>query len=230
MNKNRWLRLLSYSLIIVGIILIALPKINHSRIGTRVNKNYEVALEMDSETLKENIDAEATFDFSAIDEISTTGTLLSTDEIDPSLIIGRLYIPSISVNLTLYNGLTNNILLAGVGTMRPHLKMGEGNFPVAGHYTYGTPESNLLFTDLTSVEIGDLIYLTNNETIYEYEAYDTKVVEPSDTQWIEDAVAVEHGQPVISLMNCYFVDDVDTGKRYFVFGELVDSYPVEHDL
>lgn len=230
MKKNTLFRILSFGLILVGIILIALPKINHTRIGKRVDKNYEVALDLPAETLKENMETETTFDFSAIDEISTSGTLLSTDAIDPSLIIGRLYIPSISLNLTLYNGLTNDILLAGVGTMRPGLEMGAANFPIAGHYTYGTLESNLLFTDLTSVAIGDSIYLTDNETVYEYKAYDTKVVEPSDTQWIEDAVAEEHGTPIISLMNCYFVDGVDTGDRYFVFGELVDSYPVEHDI
>lgn len=230
MNKNRLLQILSFGLILIGIALIALPRINHWRIGNRVEKNYEVALELPSETLQENSTNETTFDFAAIDEINASGTLLSTDYVDPNLIIGRLMIPSIQLNLTLYNGLTNDILLAGVGTMRPDLTMGEGNFPIAGHYTYGMNGANILFTDLTSVEMGDDIYLTDNEMVYQYRAFDSKIVAPSEVQWIDDAVAKEHGKPIISLMNCYFVDDVDTGDRYFLFGELVDSYPIEEHL
>lgn len=230
MNKNRLLKILSFALILIGIVLIALPRINHSRIGNRVEKNYEVAVDLPAETLKENMEKETTFNFEAVDQITTSGTLLSTDYVDSDLIIGRLMIPSINLNLTLYNGLTNDILLAGVGTMRPGLTMGEGNFPIAGHYTYGTNEAGILFTDLTSVQMGDEIYLTDNNMIYEYVAYDSKVVEPSEVHWIDDAVAAEHGKPIISLMNCYFVDGVDTGDRYFLFGELVDSYPVEENI
>lgn len=224
MKKNRLLRVLSYGLILVGIVLLALPTINQKKIGNRTNDNYEVALEMPADSLKENLDKETSFDFSSIEEITTSGTWLSPEYVDPSLIIGRLYIPSIDANLTVFNGLTNDILHAGVGTMRPNLKMGEGNFPIAGHYAY---DPSVVFGDLTSVEVGDEIYLTNNETVYEYVVYETRVVDPSEVYWIEDAVAEEHGKPIISLMNCYYINRQNTGDRFFVFGELMDSYPIE---
>lgn len=222
--KNRLLRIFSYLLIIVGIILLALPTINQRKIGKRSENNYEVTLEMSADDLKNNLEAEASFDFDSIQEISTSGTWLSPEFIDPSLMIGRLYIPSIDVNVTVFNGITNDILHAGVGTMRPNLTMGEGNFPIAGHYSH---DPSIMFGDLTSVEMGDKIYLTNNETIYEYEVYDTRVVEPNEVHWIEDAISEEHGKPIISLMNCYYVDGKNTDDRFFVFGELVDSYLIE---
>lgn len=222
--KNRLLRIFSYLLIIIGIILLALPTINQRKIGKRSENNYEVTLEMSADDLKNNLEAEASFDFDSIQEISTSGTWLSPEFIDPSLMIGRLYIPSIDVNVTVFNGITNDILHAGVGTMRPNLTMGEGNFPIAGHYSH---DPSIMFGNLTSVEMGDKIYLTNNETIYEYEVYDTRVVEPNEVHWIEDAISEEHGKPIISLMNCYYVDGKNTGDRFFVFGELVDSYLIE---
>lgn len=223
MKKNKFLRGFSYFLIISGIILLLLPTINQWHIGNRSEKNHDVALDMSAEMMQGNMNTEAEFDFDSIEEITTSGTWLSPGVIDPSLIIGRLYIPSIDVNLTVFNGVTNQILHAGVGTMRPDLTMGEGNFPIAGHYSRN---KDVLFGNLTAVEIGDEIFLTDNETVYEYRVYETRKVLPSESEWILDDVAEEHGSPIISLMNCFYENGVNSGKRYFVFGELVDTHPI----
>ena len=223
MKKNKIIRLISYLLILVGIILLALPRINQYRIGNRQEKNTQVAQDTSAQSMKDNLNSETSFDFDSIEEITTTGTWLSPEYIDPSLIIGRLYLPSIDVNLTVFNGVTNEILHAGVGTMRPDLKMGEGNFPIAGHYSQ---DDSILFGDLISMEIGDDIFLTDNETVYEYRVYETRVVEPTEVEWIQDDVAESHGKPIISLMNCYYVDGHRTDDRYFVFGELVDTHDI----
>lgn len=219
--KKKGLRLLSYLLIVSGIILLLLPQINHWVIGNRTQKNLDVALEMSTDTLQNNLQSETSFDFGAIEEISATGTVLSPEYIDPSLIIGRLYVPSIDINVTVFNGVTNDILHAGVGTMRPSLTMGEGNIPIAGHYAH---DPTLLFGNLTAVDLGDEIFLTDNDKVYEYVVYDTKIVKPSEVEWISEDVATEHGSPVISLMNCYYVDGVRTDDRFFVFGELVEVH------
>ena len=81
---------------------------------------------------------------------------------------------------------------------------------------------NVLFADLTSVAMDDAIFLTDNEKMYEYRVYDTKIVDPSEIEWIYDEVSEERGKPVLSLMNCYYVDGKNSGDRYFVFAELVD--------
>lgn len=219
MKKQRFLSILSFLLIAAGILLLLSPQITSWWVGYQSNQNTAVTEEISAQTLQENLTGESSFDFEAIEEISPTGVLLDGGAVDESLIVGRLLIPSIDLNLTVYNGVTNQILNAGVGTMRPDLTMGEGNFPIAGHYA---STSNVLFADLTSVAIGDEILLTDNETTYEYRVYDTKIVEPSEVEWIYDEVAEERGAPVISLMNCYYIDGQNSGDRYFVFGELVD--------
>lgn len=224
MNKQKFFRIVSYVLIFVGILLLLLPQLNHMRIGNRTEKNNLAAEEISAQEMQDNLNSETTFDFDSIEEISTSGTWLSPEYIDEDLIIGRLYIPSIEANLTIFNGISNSILHAGVGTMRPDLTMGEGNFPIAGHYAR---DENILFGNLTALEIGDKIYLTDNETVYEYEVYETRTVDPTEVEWIEDAVAEEHGKPIISLMNCFYVDGQNSGDRYFVFGELTDTVDLE---
>ncbi|AEB30176.1 putative sortase [Carnobacterium sp. 17-4] len=204
----------------MGLLLLVLPQLNQWRIGNRSEKNAAIAEEISAKDMQNNLHSKTIFDFDSIEEISTSGTWLSPEMIDPSLIIGRLYIPNIELNLTVFNGLSNSILHAGLGTMRPDLMMGKGNFPIAGHYS---ADPDILFGNLISVELGDKIYLTDNEKVYEYEVYETRSVDVTEGKWIKDAVAEEHGKPVISLMNCYYIDGQNSGDRYFVFGELVDT-------
>lgn len=210
---------MSTALITIGILLLLSPRITSWWIGHRSKQNVSEIEKISAQTLQDNLAGESDFDFDAIEEISPTGALLDGSAVDKSLIVGRLFIPSIDLNLTVYNGVTNQILNAGVGTMRPNLTMGEGNFPIAGHYA---SNKDVLFADLTSVAIDDEIFLTDNDKIYEYRVYDTKIVNPSEIEWIYDEVAEERGKPVISLMNCYYVNGRNSGDRYFVFGELVD--------
>ena len=219
MIKVKFLRLLSYLVVFVGLFLLVLPQLNQFRIDNRAKKNNAVAEELSATDMQNNINSKTSFDFDSIEEISTSGTWLSPDLIDQNLIIGRLYIPSIDLNLTVFNGLSNSILHAGLGTMRPGLTMGQGNFPIAGHYS---ADSDILFGNLISVEIGDKIYLTDNEKIYEYKVYETRIVDVTEVKWVENTVAKEHGKPIISLMNCYYIDGQNSGDRYFVFGELIE--------
>lgn len=222
--KNKILSLLSILLIFAGITLIFLPTISSYVIERRTAENVTMVEEISAETLQANLESASEFDFDSILEISPSQTFLASNQIDESLLLGQLLIPSIDLNLTLYNGVSNSILHAGVGTMRPNLEMGKGNFPIAGHYA---SNKKALFGDLTSVAIGDSVYLTDNDQLYKYEVYDTKIVEPTEIEWIQDDIAGEHGDPIISLMNCYYVNGKNTDKRYFVFAELVDSYDAD---
>ena len=219
MIKVKFLRLLNYLVVFVGLFLLVLSQLNQFCIDNRDKKNNAVAEEISATDMQNNINSKRSFDFDSIEEISTSGTWLSPDLIDQNLIIGRLYIPSIDLNLTVFNGLSNSILHAGLGTMRPGLTMGQGNFPIAGHYS---ADSDILFGNLISVEIGDQIYLTDNEKIYEYKVYETRIVDVTEVKWVENTVAKEHGKPIISLMNCYYIDGQNSGDRYFVFGELIE--------
>lgn len=222
--KNQLCSLFSVLLILAGLTLIFLPNLSSRVIEKRTEENALVVEEVLAETLQANLASESEFDFDSILEVSPSQTFLAAKEIDDNLLLGQLLIPSIDLNLAVYNGVTNSILHAGVGTMRPNLEMGQGNFPIAGHYA---SNKNALFGDLISVAIGDLVYLTDNDQLYEYQVYETKIVEPTEIEWIQEDIAEKNGEPILSLMNCYYVDGKNTDKRYFVFAELVDSYDAE---
>ncbi|NMA95986.1 MAG: class A sortase [Clostridiales bacterium] len=124
------------------------------------------------------------------------------------------------MNLPILKGITDANLLVGATTMRPDQIMGEGNYPLAGHYN---KSQGKLFHHLMDVDVGAIIKITNKETVYEYRVYDTIIVPETDVHLIEDQEAIDRGKPITSLMVCYYTSK--NGKIYFVLGELIDEYP-----
>lgn len=145
-------------LLIAGLILILLPIITSWIIDQRTSQNVDQVKDLPAEVLQENLSREGTFNFEDIAEISTSS--ITSKKPDPDFLIGHLTIPKVGIDLPVYNGVTNEILNVGIGTMRQGVKMGEGNFPIAGHYS----RRGTLFGKLNDVQIGDSIFLTDNES------------------------------------------------------------------
>ena len=216
-------------LIVAGLILISLPYLSNAKLEKESQKAVSIVTnEIAPEEIQANLEAEPSaedFNFSAIEDIPETGTLLNVNSINKKSILGQIVIPSIDLNLVLLRGTTNANLLAGAGTMKPSQKMGEGNYAVAGHYA----KRGVLFGDLTNVKKNAIIRITDKTTIYEYKVFGAKSVSPERVELISDIEAEKHGKPIISLMNCHYVNGKNTGNRYFVFGELVNSYEYSED-
>ncbi|GAA0365930.1 class A sortase [Alkalibacterium iburiense] len=219
--KRRIVTLIGLLFIVIGIVMLSLPKMAEYNINNHVTRVDDMYHTLDSNQLRSNVESEAEFDFSAIDDISPTDTFFDPANLDSNLVLGQIVIPSIDVQLTIFKGITNQILNAGVGTMKENQTMGKSNYSLAGHYTH----SGQLFGRLEELNIGDKILLNDKEMIYEYDVYDTLIVPPTAVEMIEDQLAEEHGNAIVSLMNCFYVDDVNTGDRYFVLGELVGTHP-----
>lgn len=192
-------------------------EIKNKEIESNINESLNVLNDLSHEDIKKNISKEGEYDYSAIDNIDLSNIEKINKEEIKSLASGRLIIPSVNINLPIFNGITNKTLSNGVGIMQANSKMGEGNFALAGHYSR---RKNNLLNRLADAEIGSKIQVTDNHRIYEYIIYDTKTVEPTETEWIKDEVAYEHGKPILSLMNCNYKNGKNTGYRYFVFAEL----------
>ena len=213
-------------LIVFGLILIISPRIKDTVVENTVENTVEIIADYTPEKIKENEqNEEAEFDFSIVEDISVTGTLMSTNKVNKDLLVGQLVIPRVDMNIPIFKGINNSNLLAGSATMRKDQKMGTGNYPLAGHYM---KEKDVLFGSLMDVKEGDIIRVTDKETIFEYLTYEVKVVPDTALYIIDDAEADKIGKPIISLMTCYYSSN--TGKRYFVMGELTSSYPYTEDL
>ena len=94
----------------------------------------------------------------------------------------------------------------------------EANVYIAGHRLgYPNTESWLTFWDLSSVGVGDDIYVTDaNGTKYTYNVFKTFVVRPSDTH-VTDS---QPGKNIVTLQSCTLPD---YKQRLIVQGELTDT-------
>ena len=221
-------KILPIILIVIGLALIAVPFYGKYKIKENM-KNATISIaEVKPEQLKQNderVIPQEHFDFEKIDEISPTSTFLSSGNIDKSLLIGQIVVPSVNMNLSIFKGATNDNLLAGVATMKMEDKMGEQNFTLAGHYN---KDKSILFGALMDVKVDDIVRVTDKTYIYEYKIYDTRVVDDTALYMIENEESVKRGNAIISLMTCYHSSK--TGKRYFALGDLVQVYPYSQEL
>lgn len=206
-------------LIVIGILLLLSPTIKDLSVVKKVDETVKVVEEYTPEIIKENETNAAEFDFNIVEDISVTGTLINQNKVNLDLIVGQLVVPSINLNIPVFKGINNTNLLAGSATMREDQTMGQGNYPLAGHYV---KDKDVLFGSLMDVKEGDIIRLTDKETIFEYETYEVKLVPDTAVYLIDNQESENIGNPIISLMTCYYSSK--TGKRYFVMGELKESY------
>jgi sortase A len=109
--------------------------------------------------------------------------------------IGIISIPKIDANVALSEGIGTEILKYAVGHFTETPMPGEqGNSCFAGHrsYTY-----NQYFNRLDEVNIGDRIIVTTKDGEFEYEVYESKVVEPEEISVLDNTKGAE-----ITLVTC----------------------------
>lgn len=112
--------------------------------------------------------------------------------------IGVINIPKIKIKLPIFD--TTNDLFLAKGT-----SLLEGtSYPTGGKSTHavisghrGLPEAKL-FTDLPELKKGDQFYIEINKKIHAYEVDQIKVVEPTNTDYLQ----IEKGKDYVTLLTC----------------------------
>lgn len=166
-------------LIAAGIILILIPIAGSLYTSYQQDKLYEEYLNsQEMITAIEDLDTAFTEPPTPTSEAVTAEPVKPVDTYKPT-VIGRIKIPSASINLLLVEGTTSKDLNWGAGHMPSTPMPGEtGNCAIAGHrnYTFGS-----YFSRLGEVQTGDLITIEYNKNEYTYEAYEILTVLPDDT-------------------------------------------------
>jgi sortase A len=97
-----------------------------------------------------------------------------------------------------------------------------GNFAVSGHSAgnvYETSQYKFIFSGLTRLTNGDLIYMDYNGTRYSYRVTGANTVEPSDSAALRRIANENPGKPMITLITC---TPLGTSKyRLLVYGEQI---------
>ena len=176
-------------MILSGIGVASYPVISNmvaQRHASTAIQNYDETVQsMDTEKLDAAKEAARRYnqqlgnalDRDAAGEAEDTGTSY-VDLIDVGESLGYITIPKIDVNLPIYEGTNDDVLLKGVG----HLE--GSSYPLGGESTHsvltghrGLAEA-VLFTDLDKLQEGDKFYLHIMDEVLAYQVDQVKVVLP----------------------------------------------------
>lgn len=126
--------------------------------------------------------------------------------------IGKIAIPSVHILLPIIEGVTNQSMSVGAGTMKPGQQMGKGNYALASH---NMNDYKTLFSPLLNIQKGAKIYLTNGTETFIYKVNRKEYINPNQVDVIDD----EQGKTEITLITC----SMDGKQRLLVQGNLVDQ-------
>ena len=196
-------------MILSGIGVASYPVISNmvaQRHASTAIQNYDDTVKsMDTEKLdaakeaarRYNEQLGSALDRDAAGEAEETGTSY-VDLIDVGESLGYITIPKIDVNMPIYEGTSDDVLLKGVG----HLE--GSSYPLGGENTHsvltghrGLAEA-VLFTDLDKLQEGDKFYLHVMDEVLAYQVDQVKVVLPEET----DDLTIVQGQDYCTLVTC----------------------------
>lgn len=201
------------------------PVMNHVVGPAQLERAHASAAELTQEDIQENIERltlpeddagkaarDELFDPSSIETIDALAAkpVMNTDQI-----VGGVYAPTVNMNMPILYGLSQEVLYSGAGTMKKDQKMGEGNYALLGH---NSKNPDALFAPTHRLKVGDPVYVSDKTTVYTYTVTETKVVNPSEIQVIDDVLDAS----ILTLISC----TDDSKQRVVVHAELSDEQPV----
>lgn len=136
-------------------------------------------------------------------------------------LMARVKIPAIDVDLPIYHGTSDAVLLEGVG----HLE--GSSLPIGGPDTHAVLTAHrgladaAMFTNLDRVKVGDTFTIEVFGEVLTYRVRETKVVAPEDA----DALRAVPGEDLVTLVTCTPLG-INT-HRILVTGERITPTPIE---
>ena len=193
--KKRLISIAIVLLFITGVVFILIDPIQ----AYLINRTGEELLEVTATEMELNdaIDvSKVSFDFNEAVTLSIEDVMKAQLNRDDIYAIGSIIVPSVKMQLPIVKGVGKYSLAVGAGTMKPYQKMGVGNYALAGHYF--KDKNDLLFSPLYNTAIGDVVYITNKSSVYEYKISKKNVIAATDVYIIND---VAH-QVLLTLITC----------------------------
>lgn len=214
--------MITIGIVIIGIV-VGKPLLSAYNVSQATNGDVfsEVSAEQmaQNQTRDVSLDGEIIGDGSEYDPqlIENIDYVPSDAEINVDDMVGQIYIPAVDLHQPILDPMTNENLWVSAVTMKPNQKMGEGNYALAGHMM---ANKNLLFSPLENAEAGQVVYLTDRDTVYEYTIDTVEVVHETSGEVILDDV----GDEMITLVTCEHPWNPNT--RIVVQGQLNSEYNI----
>ncbi|ENZ6560418.1 class A sortase [Enterococcus faecium] len=119
--------------------------------------------------------------------------------------VGMIQIPSINMNLPILEGMSQENLSVGAGTMKPNQELGKGNFALAGHYM---TNAGLLFGGIKNVKKNDPVQVTYKNKTMNFKVIKIEHITAEDNQVIFDS----EGNGILTLITCDSSVDGTNGR------------------
>ncbi|MBC1398889.1 class A sortase [Listeria fleischmannii] len=211
-------KIIAIIILVIGLLLIFSPFIKSGIV--KYLSGHDSITNYSAQTLEDNNKKQATFDYDSVQLPSMKNVVEGARDYDKDAVVGSVAVPSVDIKLMVLKGTNTANLLAGATTMLPDQQMGKGNYPLAGHHMRN---ESMLFGPLMNIKEGAKIYLTDLNTLYEYEVASTKIVDETDVSVLDDA-----GDNRITLVTCD--KPTETTKRKIVVGKLTHTEKLTTEL
>lgn len=210
-KKTKWRLIAGITALIVGILLIIAPFF-----GEHLVRGYQP--KTTATTMAKNEHKKTPYDYQSIQKLSLANIAQARAHAKDLVIVGEIAIPADHIHIPIAKGISNYSLALAAGTFRPNMKMGQGNYALAGH-NMGNG-SKILFSPLYgNVRNGQKIYVTNLKHVYTYEVTNFQIIDPHQVNVVNDTP-----QKIITLITC----NQDGSKRLMVRGKLIKSQKLKH--
>lgn len=217
--KNKIVSVLCAVMFLVGLWFVVQPHIrNHTLHNIITQTNQTIANELTPEKIEENKTVNVTYNYDDVRPVTYDEVMAAQQNPQNIYSLGEIVVPSVGIHLNIGAGTSNYTMMVGAGTLRPDTEFGKGNVVLASHFM--GDYSDLLFSPLKRVSIGDDVYLSDMQHVYHYKITDYKVVSPDHTEVVEQTT-----EPTITLITC---DDLNAVNRVVVKGRLVTTYDAKN--
>ena len=235
MKKSTLFNIILVSVLIVGLSLVLYPSLAdywNSFTSSHAIASYTDQLaEMDKADYQEILDEVREYNEKIIPH--RNAYILSDDHRDQywnlldiagNGVMGYIEIPSIGVELPVYHGTDEEVLMMAVG----HLEW--TSMPTGGESTHCAVSGHRglisahIFTDLDQLMIGDYFMMNVLDQVYTYEVDQIRIVQPDETQ----DLLIEEGKDLFTLITCtpYGINS----HRLLVRGHRVDNFEDAQDI
>lgn len=200
----RWL----WTVLFIFLLAISLALIFNEQIKNWLISSYQPRISRKS--VQSNQKKKASYDFSKVKSLDFSTVANARWNTADIHVVGEILMPQSKVHLPIAKGISNEVLALTAGTMRPDQKMGEGNYPLAGHHM---TSQTILFSPLYwKTRVGQKIYLTDAKRVYEYQVSVRKFIPATDVQ-----VIAQTKQKLVTLITC----DATGANRLMIRGKYV---------
>lgn len=206
--QKKWIQILSYLILTIVASLLIFNK----PISRWIVKSYQP---MVNQTIVEN-NNKASFqnDYGSVKKLTLAQIARARVNTKNISIIGQISIPDDEINLPIAKGINNTNLAFAAGTFRKDMKMGQGNYALAGH-NMSNLGPKILFSPLYyRTKVGQKIYLTNMNKVYVYQITDKQFVSKYRVDLVQNTPA-----RIVTLITC----DATGNNRLVVRGQYLKS-------